>query len=834
MPQKRRAGRWGRRMLWAVLLILVLLFVGIFYAAQHILLENAQALGNELADSYSLEESRNIRSVEILIDLGAQYLDDQIQAGASQSALEDWMKNFFQKVTAVTGQEVLDPYGVVHGQIVAAVPWWGDAEYDYTQTEWYQKALQAQGDPIFTDAYPDAITGRPVLTIAQKCQNSDDVIAFDIFPENFSVQDNAQALPEGSSCFFCDSSGTLLYARTQMEEQGEALTEYVRVLYEKIQLGQLDGAQAYIYDLSGEKQAVYFNTTENGWLSIITIPYSALLGGLRLAFQAALLLCGGALVILAAMSLRERRIQRRMDRVSETVAALGNLYYAIYRVDVAQGTYEAIKGSDLIQQLPPTGQYPQLVESVSEVIDPETFSQFQSSFSLPNLQRLLEEQVPDFGGDFRRRFGEEYRWVNVRLLFDPSLQPHEAVLCFRLVDGEKAAQLRQLQLMEHALDSAKQSEAAREQFFSQMSHDMRTPLNVIIGTAQLAQRTCEEKSQTYLKKIQVAASQLLNLINDILEISRIEQAGLHLENRQFDLGETVRQCVSAFQPQAELQEKELTLSLQLDRSQVYGDAFRLQQVLNNLLSNALKFTEKGDRIQVSVEQLQRDKHAKYRLIVADTGIGMSKEFLPKLFLPYERETRFSTQTVLGTGLGMPIVKSIVTSMGGQIQVDSTLGEGSTFTLTLPLEAAEEQTPPPDAPAPQELTGSLSGKRVLLAEDFDMNMEITTELLQMCGAQVTQAWNGQEAVEQFQASEPGYFDVILMDMNMPVMDGCTAAAAIRALDRPDSQSVPILALTANAFAEDIAASSQAGMNAHIAKPVDMEQLAALLQRLTADN
>ena len=473
------------------------------------------------------------------------------------------------------------------------------------------------------------------------------------------------------------------------------------------------------------------------------------------------------------------------------------------------------------------------MQSVSEVLDSETFSQFQSSFSLDNLQRLLEEEVPDFGGDFLRRFGEEYRWVNVRLLFAPSLQPHEAVLCFRLVDGEKAAQLKQLQLMEHALESAKQSEAAREQFFSQMSHDMRTPLNVIIGTAQLAQRTCEEKSQTYLKKIQVAAHQLLSLINDILEISRIEQAGLHLENRQFDLAETVSQCVSAFQTQAELQEKELTLSLQLDSTQVYGDSFRLQQILNNLLSNALKFTGKGDRIQVSVEQLQKDKHAKYRLVVADTGIGMSKEFLPKLFLPYERETRFSTQTVLGTGLGMPIVKSIITSMGGQIQVDSTLGEGSTFTLTLPMETAEEQTPVPSdtSQSPKDLSHSLSGKRVLLAEDYDMNMEITTELLQMCGAQVAQAWNGQEALEQFQASQPGYFDVILMDMNMPVMDGCTGAAAIRALDRPDSQTVPILALTANAFAEDIAASSQAGMNAHMAKPVDMEQLAALLQQLT---
>ena len=187
--------------------------------------------------------------------------------------------------------------------------------------------------------------------------------------------------------------------------------------------------------------------------------------------------------------------------------------------------------------------------------------------------------------------------------------------------------------------------------------------------------------------------------------------------------------------------------------------------------------------------------------------------------------------MLGTGLGMPIVKSIVSSMGGQIQVDSTLGEGTTFTLTLPLETAEAlSAPAPDAPA-QDLTQRLAGRRVLLAEDFDMNMEITTELLQMCGAQVTQAWNGQEALEQFRSSEPGYFDVILMDMNMPVMDGCAAAAAIRALDRPDSKTVPILALTANAFAEDIAASAQAGMNAHIAKPIQMEQLAALLEQLT---
>lgn len=829
--QKKKAARRRRWMMGLAILVLAVLLIGVFYAAQVILLENAQALGNELADSYALEESGNIRSLEMLIDLGALYLEDKVEAGASQEELEDWMRNFFQKASAVTGAGVLDPYAVIGGRIIAAVPWEGDESYDYQGAPWYQMALQAQGEPVFTDAYLDAITGRQVLTIAQKCQNSDDVIAFDIFPENFGFQSNTQALPEGSACFFCDSAGTLLYARTPREVDGDELNVYVRSLYEKIRRGELDGAQAYSYSLSGEKQAVYFKTTENGWLSIVTIPYPALLGGLRLVFQVALIFCGAVLVILVAVSLRGRRMSQRINRVSETVAALGNLYYAIYRVDVAQGTYETIKSSDLVESLPWTGRYPLLVEGAGQVMEPETFAQFQSSFSLENLRRLLEEQVPDFGGDFQRRFGQTYRWVNVRLLFDPSLQPHEAVLCFRLVEEEKEAQLRQLQLMEHALETAKQSEAAREQFFSQMSHDMRTPLNVIIGTTQLAGQTCGEKEQNYFRKIQVAASQLLSLINDILEMSRIEQAGLRLENRQFDLGETVGQCVSAFQPQAELQEKELALTLRLDTPQVYGDPFRLQQILNNLLSNAMKFTGRGDRIQVSLEQLQGDKHAKYRLVVADTGIGMSEEFLPKLFLPYERETRFSTQTVLGTGLGMPIVKSIVTSMGGQIQVDSALGKGTTFTLILPLEAAETQTPPAQGGPSAELTDSLSGKRVLLAEDFDMNMEITTELLQMCGAQVTQAWNGREALEHFQASEPGYFDVILMDMNMPVMDGCAAAAAIRALDRPDSRTVPILALTANAFAEDIAASEQAGMNAHIAKPVDMERLVQTLRQVT---
>lgn len=473
---------------------------------------------------------------------------------------------------------------------------------------------------------------------------------------------------------------------------------------------------------------------------------------------------------------------------------------------------------------------------MGQVIDQETFDQFKTSFSLENIRQLVERNVSDFGGDFRRLFDGEYRWVSVRLLFDSALRQEEAVLCFRQVEEEKERQLRQLHVLENALDQARESEAAREQFFSQMSHDMRTPLNVIIGTVELAQQSTAEKIGDCLKKIQVSASHLLELINDILEMSRMERTDLSLKNDPCDLRETVSQCLSGFQTQAELQHKSLEASFSLTHPQVYADAFRLQQVLNNLISNAMKFANEGDKIQVEVSQPSRQEQGICCIVVRDTGVGMSEDFLPKLFTPYARESRFGVQTVLGTGLGMTIVHTIVTHMGGQIQVESAPGQGSAFTLTIPMEPVTEkaETAPPEAAAPappaEDPTRVLRGKWVLLAEDYEMNLEIATELLKLAGARVTQARNGQEAVERFAQSQPGEFDVILMDMNMPVLDGCGAAAAIRAMDRPDAASVPILAVTANAFAEDVAATAQAGMNAHIAKPIDMRQLAGVLQGL----
>lgn len=824
---KKQTKSWNYPVVGGITLLFILLLVAGLYLTQTVLLENAQELGNEVASRCSQEELTSAQTAQSLLALGKELLEEEVAAGVSQDALLQWTDTFLRTVSQWLGSDALVPQAVLQGTVVSpTVP------ADETPPEdlpWYQQAMAEPGALVYTDPYLDETTGESVLTLAQACQDGAYVLAIHLYLDRLNMASTADALPEGSSYYLCDADGNLLYAESALDAPRETLSQYIRTVFDQIQSGQLDDAQEYIYGLTHEKRAVYFNTAENGWVSIITIPYSALLGDLRQVFYGAMTIAGALLLFLLFLGLRQRRLHKSMARTNETVTVLGNQYYAIYRINWAQGTYDIIKGAeDVIQNLPPKGDYDQLLESIRHVIDEKTFASFQANFSLEHLRQLVEKDIPNFGGDFLRRFGEETRWVNARLLFDRDLLPQEAILCVRHADQDKIQQRQQLEMLENALDRAKESEKARDQFFSQMSHDMRTPLNVIIGTVQLAlaQGQGEGPAGENLKKIQVSAQQLLELINDILEISRMERTDLRLHNDPCDLRQTVEQSVEVFQPQAELQKKTLLLTCVISQPKVLTDAFRLQQVLNNLLSNAMKFTGQGDTIQVTVQQQEHQ----CTIAVKDTGIGMSPDFLPQLFTPYAREARFGTQTVLGTGLGMTIVHTIVERMEGTIQVESALGVGTTFTLTLPMEpVAEERQAPPDQDQ-EDPKVFFQGKHLLVAEDFEMNLEIITQLLAMCGAQVTPARNGQEAVDAFQAAPPGTFDAILMDMNMPVLDGCAAAQAIRALDRPDAAAIPILAVTANAFAEDAAASARAGMNAHIPKPIDLNQLAKTLCRL----
>lgn len=822
------------------LLFFAVLTIFSLYMMREKLLQNAQQFGTSLTQNYAAEEQNHIGTYSAMMKLGTQYLDQMTENHASEQQIQTWIENFFSKMPQVLEDNSVDLYAIVGGRIVAANPWDGDDSYDFRQTDWYRMAMDANGEVTFTAAYQDVITGKQVITIAQKARNSDSMLMFDVFPEDFHTADDMQSLPEGSSYYLCDQAGTLLYAHEAVAHEDEQLQPYVNGLVQRIQEGSLDPYDATITGPDGNPCGVYYYQMSNGWITILTIPFRTVLRELTGIYRLFLLLSSLFLIAAVLLSIRDYHLNRKMRRTDDTVRALGNLYYAIYRVNYKTGMYEVVKcANDTRQKISATGRYSDLLHTIQEVVTRSTYEEFASSFSLENIQQLVHDQVTEFGGDYLRRFENGERWVNVSILFDKAFAQDEVVLAFREVNQEKTRQLKQLELLQNALESSHRSEADKNAFFSNMSHDMRTPLNAIIGLSELAQHNLDDQSKlkTLLEKILFSGQQLLHLVNDVLEISRMEQGHISLDYHPIDLQQCVDDCVEIFRHQAKKEEKNLSLACDLHHRMVLGDASRISQILNNLLSNAFKYSEPGASITVRLTENSSDKHSSYELSVQDTGIGMSQEFLTHVFEPYARETRFSARSVVGTGLGMAIVHSLVKRMDGEIRVASELGQGSTFTVTLPLQAITE---PEDADCtehvelPMQTESSafdLRGKKLLIAEDNEINMEIATEILSMNGVQVVQAWDGQQAVEIFSASQPHEFDAILMDMQMPNMNGCQAAQAIRTLERADAATIPIIAVTANAFPEDIAKTQAAGMNAHIVKPIDFTVLCQLLQSLT---
>ena len=793
------------------------------------MLRNADESATALAHSFAAEEQGNLNVYETLLSFGTSALEARVEDGEDEESIAKFLDMYFNRVDSVLGSGVVDPYVVLNGEILAATPWEGDESYDYAAAPWYRQAVAAGGGVVFTPVYMDVVYDCPVITAAQSCLNGQIVMAFDILPEYLSF-DTAE-LTEGSSFFLCDGAGTIIYQETALELPREELQGYLTDLVEKIGSGELE-EDPIIRDQDGLRRGVYYAQMDNGWYSIVTVPYDEILGGLQAVLWPLLLMFAVSFLVMVVLAMREQRLAAGARRANETAQVLGNTYYALYRVDYERETYEMIKGSAYVRaRLAATGPYGDLLRTAGEVIEADAFRDFMESFSCENIRELVRKQVRDFGGEFLRRFGEEYRWVSVRVLFDAALAPEEVVLCFREVEEEKHRQMRERQLLEESLRMARQNEEAKQAFFRSMSHDMRTPLNAILGSSELARRHLEDSKRTaeYLDRIDSSGRYLLGLINDILEMARMEHGQVQLEHRQFDLRICVEECLSAFRIQAEREHKNLREEFRAERTALLGDDFRIQQVLNNLISNAFKFTPEHGTISLSVQQLDSGDYAKYKFVISDTGIGMSPEFLERIYEPYARELRFSDRQASGTGLGMSITKNLVVQMGGEIQVESAPGAGSTFTVILPLAAGKQ---PLQAAEKGEQTEpfSLEGLRILLAEDNEINMEIAAEMLEAQGITAVRAWNGAAAVDVFQAAEPFAFDAILMDMQMPLMDGCEAARQIRAMDRPDAGAVPIIAVTANAFSEDVSATTAAGMNAHVSKPINAAVLRQTLERL----
>lgn len=789
------------RSYFIVLALLLFLGSACYLVVQNTLLKNAHQQGMNLARHYSEETQDDLITLDTLLAFSADAIDKHTQMGWSEEQLTEWISSYLSQVQEALPREDVVPYAVLNGRPISPNHRITASEKDPTTAHWYQQAANADHKAIYTGIYHDPTYEQSILTMAKQCRTADAVVAFDIFSDTFLSRSYFNGTMSGS--------------------------------FPSIQAGTVDHYDAWIADTTGKLHRADSKNLPEGWLTIITLPHSNVFQGLDSVASAAVISLALFFAAFIWISLRDRRLNAQMERINETVQVLGNSYYAIYRINFCRNTYEIIKGSDYISSsMPKTGDYSVFLNVFQNIIEDNAYQEFIRTFSPENLKNLVSRQIQDFGGDFQRWFGSSYRWVNVRVLFDDTLRDDEAVLCFREIEAEKTQQLQEKKLLETALEHAQQSEKKQLNFFNNMSHDMRTPLNAIIGLTRLMEQYKDhpEKIQAYLSRIRFASRQLLELVNDILDMSRLEQGQLSISKQQFDITQVIRQCTDSFQSTAQAEGKPFHIHISLLNGTVIGDPFRIAQILNNLLSNAFKYTERGDSVSLSVKQLRDGIAAKYIIAITDTGIGMSEEFLERLFEPYSREVRFFSRQISGTGLGLAIVKSLVTQMNGQINVKSSLGQGTTFTVVVPFRTVSE-SPATKPDTPQDSAPfSLKGRKILLAEDNEVNMEISTELLSLSGAEVTQAWNGKEALDLFEASAPGHFDAILMDMQMPIMDGCAAARTIRSLERPDAASIPIVAVTANAFAEDIAATEKAGMNAHIAKPIDFPILCETLEKL----
>ena len=392
-------------------------------------------------------------------------------------------------------------------------------------------------------------------------------------------------------------------------------------------------------------------------------------------------------------------------------------------------------------------------------------------------------------------------------------------------------ELRQAKLAaEEAFHVAQEANRSKSSFLANMSHDIRTPMNAIVGITSLIEHECDdgEKVKEYAKKIELSSQHLLGIINDVLDMSKIETGKTTLKYADFSISELLQEMNTVFHPQANEKHQTFVITGEdIQHDWVKGDRVHLMQIFTNLLSNAVKYTQAGGIIQFIVEECQTNSsvYAKFHFMVKDNGMGMSPDFKDKIFDAFTREESSLTNKIQGTGLGMAITRNLVEVMGGTIDVESVKGQGSCFEVLLDLKIAEQRATAPTQKIQENVQdiSVLKGMRFLCAEDNELNAEILTELLKIEGAECTICENGAEILKAFEQSAPGDYDMILMDVQMPVMNGYEATKAIRRSLHELAKTIPIIAMTANAFSEDIQHSLAAGMNAHISKPVEMRIL-----------
>ena len=579
------------------------------------------------------------------------------------------------------------------------------------------------------------------------------------------------------------------------------------------------------------------------WYIVQTYPYEATQILFSIATDSGLSLEVAILVITALyvtyivvmQVLKNKRIAQENRIATYVTSAARDIFKTMFFVDLEQDRCEDLSINKHTRQK--IGTLNELKEYViSEVINEKQISDVMQFFHPSNLKNYDPSKLTNMVIEVINRTSKEENYLS--MTFVPTEVEGSIVKCgllvFNDVTDQKKKELQANIELEDAYNKSQSASKAKTSFLFNMSHDIRTPMNAILGFADLIEKHLDEKDKCkmYLQKLKSSSSFLLSLINNILDMARIESGQTEIVESVWDVNNFVSDLVSVFESSIKEKNLKFIKFMDIKHENVYCDATRLRQIYLNIISNAVKYTPNGGEIKLIIKEIESGKegYARFQTVVSDTGIGMSKEFLPHIFEEFSREKTTTESRVVGTGLGMPIVKTLVTLMHGTIEVESEQGVGTKFTVTLDHRIArKEEIKVEEEEIKDKDIVSYKGKRILLAEDNELNTEIAVTILEEAGFIVEHAENGQVCVDMIKNAKIGYYDLVLMDIQMPVMDGYKATETIRAINNPRCD-IPIIAMTANAFDEDKRKAYVIGMDGHIAKPINIPQLLETISKV----
>lgn len=947
---------------------------------------NTNQMGLALVENYTGAEESGIRTCEAVLEISVNYIEQREKEDITIEELREGLYPFMDGLIKVYGEENIQIYGKAFNgtEIVSNNPELEELyKYNFLEAGYYREAAAAGGDVYVSPVYTDYMTELPVITMCKVVPSTGSYLAVDLLPSFFDLENEDLVLPDESSFYLVDENGGLLYYKSCWDYEREEFQELVDSYIDSAICNSSNHVLENLMPMDGIVRNVYFQHLDNGWIGILTIPRDKILSGTDTFYYiSAVLIVLGAIVFLMQL-IRDYGNQKRNQTLREEndrIAARTKVYRnamdstaracrAIYYINLKENTCDTVYPD--CEEEPRRETFDDMVSESFEsgVIMQEHIELVKEFLAIDNIRKQLSDRDHMELQFQRKKMGEEgYEWCSIAITVAEMEEgePSAITIAIRSIDDMIRREEEQKEMLEQAVERAEAANHAKSDFLSRMSHDIRTPMNAILGMTSVATMHIEEKDRVLdaLEKIMVSGKHLLGLINEVLDMSRIESGKVSLTEGAFNISDTIESLLTVFRSQMEFKGLALNAGIaKLEHENVVGDEQHLQQIFMNIMGNAVKFTPSGGKISIHIVEKPSSIEGCgcYEFIFEDTGIGMEPEYIQKIFEPFSRAADSRTGKIEGTGLGMSIAVNIARMMRGDIKVESELGKGSRFTVivylklddmtaadlaayngmpvlvvddeetacesscemlrSLGMEAeyvtsgeaalarisaedrrrieviildwkmpgmdgletakdirktvgddiliiiqsaydwadieAEALDAGVDAfigkplfksrlvrvlkealePNQEEKISALetfsqqdfTGRRVLLVEDNEINIEVAKELLGMVGIQVEMAANGKLAVEAVQEKEPGYFDLIFMDIQMPVMNGYEAAEAIRALEREDLKKIPIVAMTADAFADDIKRAKDAGMNDHISKPVDIERLEEALKR-----